>query len=314
MIRIRAFLATLASALQLGACSTHPLPEDVTAVPSEGIVAIFRCEMREAVRHRILNAVRRRPVDAHLADALQRGELSYRDLRKSVRDPGLLAVLNRYAGATILFDFSLTMTEKNDISGTATLTRPFTRGTDTIGFALVDNHQRQNIRTHTSRDTFEGVLVYVDDVYCKDRPTVPNFDYPIAGRPSRLDEMVTTFLNLNQSGNLVGKEKLDTPTMADDLQFTTKKMAGITPGFTYSPMGRIFELAGASGSLSASREDLHRVTIVLALPPPGSKPTPLTLAETDQLARDRLALAQQNRTYVTIEKIGNSLSDFGFFR
>ena len=314
----RKLICVFLFAALLGGCSIHPLPEDATQLRSEDILKVFRCGMRDALLRRAVNAVGRpgRERDQDIGEKLGKGKISFSEARRLVRTPDLKEVLDRYAGATILYDFNLQMTENNDASGAAGIARPFAGGSDTIGFSIVSNHQRQNVITFTSRDIFERLMDGLPEGYCAEIPTNPNYDYPISGT-TKLDQVAISFLNLNQSGNLVGprdsKDSANTPSIAHELTFTTKKSAGLTPGFTYNVLGRVFELASASGTFATGREDVHRVTLVLALPSPGSKPTPRTLAESDQAARDRLQQSRLDSDRLTLQSIGNSLSRRGLF-
>lgn len=301
----RSLTTTGLLALVLGGCAIQPLPQDVTGIDTYAIVAQVRCEMRSVLKRRVVNAVRSRPLDSHLADELERHVPPLATLAQRIRDKDLKGVLMQYAGATILYDFSLSMTEADNASGGAGLTRPFTRGSDTIGFTLASDHKRQNIRTFVIDDTFEKLLTLTGDAYCSETSGDPNYNYPIAGR-TRLEDTVLTFLDLNQSGNLGTKPSgPKTPTLTDDLQFTTKYSSSVSPAFSVSPFGTLFRLTGANGRFETSREDLHRVTVVLAMPVPGAKALPLTIAESRQLAQAALANANANRTQVNIERIAD---------
>jgi hypothetical protein len=205
------------------------------------------------------------------------------------------------------------MSEANNLSGEIGLARPLSRGSRTIGFALSTDHIRQNTRTFTIDDTFERLLDLNEQDYCESSasdPTytnMPDYDYPVAGQ-TRLDETLRTFLDLNQSGNLGTKPNgSQTPTLTDDLQFTTKYSGSVSPGYSFNLLGPAFEISNALGKYETSREDLHRVTIVLALPPKGAKPTALTIAETRQQAQQALAKAYNNRNQISLERIADRI-------
>jgi hypothetical protein len=289
-------------------CSIHPVPQDVTGLDTYAIVAQVRCEVRDALKTYVDGALRRRPSEAYLADELKDGKITYKELPARIKDPDLRGVLQQYAGAAVAYDFSLDMTESNNVSGNATLMRPFTRGSDTIGFTVGSDHKRENTRTFTIDDTFERLLGVVPAEYCANVVQTPNYNYPIAGK-TRLADTVGTFLDLNQSGNLgmkVGGPK--TPTLTDDLQFTTTYTGSLSPGFTFTPIGRAFSWSSVGGKLDATRSDIHRVTIALAMPETGKKVTPLTIAESRQEARNALINASNNRFQVYVQKISNGFT------
>lgn len=290
-------------------CSIVPVPQDVLPIDTYGIVAQFRCEMRDVLKTRVINSLEKRPDTAHLAQSLKDGTLPFANLISKIQNKDVKGVFEQYAGATILYDFSLNMTEINNVSGGIALTRPLTRGSDAIGITLASDHKRQNTRTFTIDDSFEKLLTYLPADYCKNTVSEPNYNYPIAGR-TRLEDTVLTFLDLNQSGNLGTKPAgPKTPTLTDDLQFTTKYSGNLSPGFTSIPFDKILQLTGANGKLDSSREDLHRVTIVLSLPPVGYKPTPLTIAESRAQAELALLNSNRNRTEIAIQSISGNLAN-----
>lgn len=303
-----AIIAVLA--LSGGGCAIHPTPDDVTPLDTYAIVAQVRCEVRQALRAYIDIALRKRPEDAHLAEDLLNGAISYDQLLGKIRNPDLKGVFLQYAAATIGYDFSLDMTEANNVSGNATLTRPFVRGADTIGFTIGSGHKRENTRTFTIDDTFVKLLTADLVAYCANTADTPNYNYPITGK-TRLSDTVGTFLDLNQSGNLgMKKGGPKTPTLTDDLQFTTSYAGSIAPGFTYTPVGRIFAWTGVGGKIENSRSDLHRVTVALAMPEKGTKSTAKALEESRQEVRNALANANNNRFQVNLQKISSGLNNF----
>ncbi|MBB3937216.1 hypothetical protein [Aureimonas phyllosphaerae] len=302
------WILLLFSTLFLPGCAIHPVPQDYAGLSTYAIVAQFRCEMRGVLKDRVVNAVRSRNLDAYLADDYDSGRIDIDELRHKIRDPDLKGVLETYANATILYDFALNMTELNNVSGSIEVKRPFSRGLDLIGIGANADHKRQNTRSFTIEDTFFKLLKYPPSKYCRDTRNAPNFDYPIAGR-TRLEDTVKTFLDLNQSGNL--GDKLGgpaTPTLSDDLQFTTKYGGKLSPDFTRNPVDLAWKLTKIGGSYEASREDFHRVTIVLSMPVAGD--TPLTIAETRRNARLALEKANAERAQISLERISDRIPGF----
>lgn len=291
-----------------GGCSIQPLPSDVTPLDTYAIVTQVRCEVRDALKSYVDGAIRNRARDYQLADDLKDGSLSYKDLISRVKDPDLKGVLLKYAGAVVGYDFSLDMTESNNATANATLMRPFTRGSDTFGFTVGSDHKRENTRTFRIEDTFINLLTVVPSKYCSGVNKEPNYNYPITGK-TRLADTVGTFLDLNQSGNLAMKPGgPKTPTLTDDLQFTTSYTGRFSPGFTFTPLGRALSWSSFGGKLDSTRQDIHRVTIALAMPEGGEKSVERALAASRAEVRGALENASNNRFQVYVQKISNGIS------
>ncbi|MET3414018.1 hypothetical protein [Methylobacterium sp. 1030] len=305
-----------------GGCAIQPLPQDVTPLNTYWIVAQVRCEVRNALKHSVEYALSRRDEDAHLIGELENRTTRWADLIKTVRNPILKEVLLRYAAASIGYDFSLDMTEDQNFTGGATLTRPITRGTQVIGFNVGSDHKRQNTRTFTIEDTFEGLLLGLDDElrpgekgYDKQYCTMyytdqPNYNYPITGQ-TRIADTVSTFLSLNQSGDLSKSSKAGapkTPSLTDDMQFTTSYNGSISPGSTFTPLGRVLALTGATAKFDNTRTDIHRVTLALAMPEKVDKPLKKLQEQSRNEVHAALTIASANRSQLDLQKISNSLS------
>jgi hypothetical protein len=248
--------------LCLSGCSIRPLPQDVTGYDTYEIVSKIRCEAREAVRGYTIEFIRKTRPD--IADGLKSGAISFRNFNRRQLDAGSQRILERYDHSAIAYDFVFDITEKNDLTANATLIKPFTRGPLKIAFAAGDERERQNTRNFRITDTFEN-LVSVEDEYCKNASDRKNYLYPIVGKIG-LDELIGAFLDLNQSGNLAGKEGSNVPTIADTIEFTTKFSGSVNPTIELSPVGRGLQLASAAFKADGSREDIHKVVVAVALP------------------------------------------------
>jgi hypothetical protein len=108
-------------------------------------------------------------------------------------------------------------------------------------------------------------LVLKDDKFCATQDVdTGNFIYPITGSLN-LEEMVGTFLDLNQSGNLTAKDD-SPPATSDNIQFITKLTGTLHPSIEISPVRRTIEIAKAGITATGIRQDKHSVIIVLTLP------------------------------------------------
>jgi hypothetical protein len=125
---MRSRLLLCAIGALLCGCSIHPVPEDVTGLPTADIVNKIRCEARFAVRK-------------HLRDRLK-------PLRRPDRD--------EYANGGIGYDFSFTMTENNDVGAGASFEFPFLSkfGTFSTDIAAGRDKKRETERKFIIVETF----------------------------------------------------------------------------------------------------------------------------------------------------------------
>ncbi|SDJ99814.1 hypothetical protein SAMN05216338_10792 [Bradyrhizobium sp. Rc2d] len=252
-------------------CAIKPLPQDVTGNDTYRIVEKIRCETRDAIRSFILGELDKQ--DRSLADALRNGTLTFAELNRYRQklSPEAQTDFDKYDQAAIAYDFTFDITEKNNVSAGADFLRTFSRGPLTLGVAGSNERQRQNTRNFRVTDSFEELVTKVSDGYCTDRELAPNYVYPITGSIGMV-ELVGTFLDLNQSGNLAGpKDAPNVPQVADTIAFTTTFTASTSPKLVLTPLAKGFEFTGVSLSADASRSDIHKVIIALSLPPEKQK-------------------------------------------
>lgn len=249
--------------LAAAGCSIRPLPEDVTSANTYEIVRKIRCETRDAIRGFAIALIRKRHPD--LADELQANPALFAELNRNRRrlDPEIRRLIDRYDGAMAGYEFTFDITEKNNISGGLDFLGTLTRGTTKLGLSASNERERQNTRNFRVYDTFENAAVILPDRYCSEPAEGPNYLYPITGSLKRA-EMIGTFLNLNQSGNLTGENGV--PRLADTVNFVTRFTGSAKPSIEIAPLGRSFEFVGASFDATGVREDKHQVIIVLTLP------------------------------------------------
>ena len=175
------------------------------------------------------------------------------------------AIIDKFQATAIATDFTFDMTELNNLDATLDLLQVFRR---TLGMAALNggiDRTRENIRTFTITDTFIVLLTKVKDDYCSQLTFEKNYMYPITGTIG-VGEVIHTFVDLALFENLSAKS--GPPTMGDTLTFTTKLSGSATPKIVFTPVGSGFHVVDASLAASASRTDVHKVIIGLALPPP----------------------------------------------
>lgn len=317
------WLGLLALGFALSACSIHPLPEQVTGFDTVQIVAKVRCEVRDGLRSYVTGYLS----DPAVALSFRRGEelaskliaepLQWRRLRPLLKEygagPGVMAVFERYNGGAIAYEFLFNGTENNMQSGSIDLLRILTNGSVTGNIGASSTFDRNNMRNFMISDNFEILTTAVDYTYCgpgsangtePEHREAPNFVYPVAGALG-LQELVGAFLNLNQSGNLVGLPNAPAtagqlPTISEGMKFTTTLTGGGSFGFTAAaPMRPAIRLTKASMASTNKREDIHTLRIVIKLPLEGQKET-RTIAE-QRLLSLGVPLPQQRSTAALVQ-------------
>ncbi len=295
----------------VSACSHRPLPIDVTREATPYIVKSIRCETRNAIRQEVVELFRRvgdeksHSFTKALADEIEAGRASFEDVDKAISKGQVhqLAadIYDVYDGYAVGFDFELTMREDNDESANANFRLPFTNGEFTLNLSAGHNRQRQNKRIVEKSDTFRELFTTLTREECEaDEKLQRNWEFPIAGRIG-MAEQLRTFLALDDALKPSGaRSKLDR--FLDELTFTTTYMGSVTPRVVLSPpITEKFHLAEASGTLSANRTDVHKVTIAFAAPPtPPPDPDPvevivLNLPSSVGVARTKTTRRRQER-------------------
>lgn len=268
------------SAFLLVGCAIRPLPENVTRYNTYDIVQKIRCEVRDGIRLRLRELLRFYGQNASL-NAIESGELSYAGfLEFGVKelDPTPRRIIERYAKAVIAYEFDFDITEENKLTGNADFLNTFTRGTLTLKTSAGQEQKRQNQRNFKAIDNFDNLVstpimervcarleARIGRKFSQSQPK--NYRYPITGSLG-LSEVIDTFLQLNQSGNLVGntKENPKLPTMADTMTFTTTVNGGVNPSVKLSTAGTGLKLAEAGLDATVKRVDEHKLVMALTLP------------------------------------------------
>jgi hypothetical protein len=249
-----AFRVVLPVALSfaLGACSIHPLPQDVTGVRTSQIVHRNRCEARAAVRK----------IEQWLVDHNKRAP----------------AMALTQMG--IALSYSLDMTETDNLTVSTNFEELVTRGTFSANPNVGNALTRDNKRTFTVADNYRTLQQMVQ---CDTETVGPNYQYPIVGTIG-IAETIRTFLTMALHEDLNGiiddepgagkittdptKYTAASPTMVETLTFTTKITAGVTPQVMLTPLLSSSQLKLNSASLDFgwSRQDLHEVIVGLGMP------------------------------------------------
>ena len=262
-------VAALAASVFVSGCAIHPLPEDVTGVSTYHIVRQIRCEARAAVISSAIRGLVNYPdPDVHRiglefeSGARPISSLSY----KLFKEPRIRSIVRLFYDTGVAYNFNLEMTETNDLGTEINLLKPFTDSKLTVGITAGFNRQRANTRAFTVTDTFGRLVRDVPDDYCVKHIVTENYIYPITGRIG-IEKMVHDFINLTLFANLAGNtaDGAGPPTLVDALEFTTSISGSATPKVEFSPVGTGLSVADANLTGKASRVDLHKVTVGLAI-------------------------------------------------
>jgi hypothetical protein len=285
LVRVVAAIAALSS---LSGCAIHPLPEDVSGVPTYVILRQIRCETREAIiRNAIGWLTSEQNQIEHKVDPESRAiGLEFQNGRRPIQQfsPKLFKgvvhdIIAEFYDAGVAYTFDLDMSEMNNLDPQIDLLNPFHTGSFTMGIKGGFDRRRENERLFTASDSFSG-LIHLPDSYCVDPVAArsyvvaENYIYPITGQIG-VKRMVQDFIELTLFGNLGGpaSNTQGPPTLADQLSFTTELSGSISPTVTFTPLASGLQVADASLSASVDRKDIHKVTVGLAIAGSGVKLT-----------------------------------------
>ena len=261
---------SLSCALLLAECAIRPLPEHVTGITTFNIVKQIRCETREAVFTNLVTALAENPeVFGERAQRIAEGFRGRPDLMAELK-PALFTgdagdFVNFFWNTGIAYNFSLDMTETNNLDSEFNFLQTLTNSSRMLGVKAGIDRQRENTRTFTITDDFKGLLNLKPRNYCDEHLAArENSIYPIAGKVG-IDRLVHQFIRISLFANLGAKDDGGAPTMVDTLQFQTILTGSAVPKVVFSPLGRAVQLADASLTAEVTRKDVHTLTMGLSV-------------------------------------------------
>ncbi|MCC0036366.1 MAG: hypothetical protein H6887_14025 [Hoeflea sp.] len=202
------FLAVALCTLSAG-CNIHPLPEDISKPDTTyQIVAKIRCETRDAIRNKVIAYLKSSRVHKirNVGASLENGSKKFSSIKYVEIDPETRNNIQIYEDTAIAYDFTIDITEKNANSVGLNLLNPFSNGKRTLGIGGGIERQRQNSRNFRVADRFGDLARNLSDEYCAVKVRQKNHIYPMLGKIG-LAEVIDTFIDLNQSGNIAPKEE-----------------------------------------------------------------------------------------------------------
>ena len=261
--------------IALTGCNVHPIVDDVSPIPNENIIASARCELRLG----LVSAVKNWFIDDKITDfnpdflgdqieALKRrygGDPTWVDRLKGYES---------YLAIALAYNWNFEITEVNSEDAKVGFQIPYL-SPSTFGITAGKTITKTRVakRAFSTGETFSALLTrdYYD--FCRGAPSAvasgsvpvgpiprqPNILYPITGSIG-LDKAVNTFLAVASQGGGGDTGFVDT------LTFTTVVTGNIHPSITLNPVPASFRLVSAETTLTATRTDLHMVTISLAFP------------------------------------------------
>jgi hypothetical protein len=299
----------LLSAAALGGCAIHPVQRDVTNLPLKIVVDRIRCEARLAVLDKAIGLLRqskdptgRSAVIADRLESQRGGPIVFNPVELPTTQQRMF--YNRYINTVIAYDFLFNITEDNKVAGAVDPIRLITNGTAGIGINGSSDFNRNNLRKFDLSDSF-GNLLSNKKLDCGTKDYVPdNYVYPIAGSVG-LREIIDTFIDLNEDQPLSQLASSGPTVFADTLQFTTTLSGAVGPHVQIDPVGNRFGLASPTSLVfSASRTDIHTLTVGLAMGPPGNAPVSVVVGSRPRLfSRDGVpAIARATPSSATNEQ------------
>jgi hypothetical protein len=197
----------------LAGCSMHPLPDDISPLPTEEIVRNMRCEVKTTVRDIIreaLDELAEKVVDPAMRDAI------YRVVPDDVMDPANLRTIASattpeswnagvvlatrfvvFSDLTMAYTFEFNIQELNSAVADTTFFMPFLQGG---GLTLNANGGLTKLRQ--ANRVFSTVETFADlrDLNCRDFVVRDgNLIYPITGSIG-MGKVIRTFVELTKLG------------------------------------------------------------------------------------------------------------------
>ena len=289
---------TAVLAIALSGCTVHPLPDDLSPVPTEAIVAAARCELREGLVEmvKVWYQDAKPKIDPDVVNPNRIGEKKYLQLLATKYGADIKSDWNLYMDIAIAYDWTFDITETNHGEASAGFSMPFLTSTGvTAGASSLLTTKRQAKRTFKNQDTIGNLLTQGWHEFCtdevrsvgtyknRDARRDPNLIYPTTGSIG-LRRAAVSFLR-------VAVQEGGVETFTDEMTFTTTVSGSLEAGVVLNPVPNSFRLTSATGAASGGRVDLHRLQISFAFP----KAAPVPAKDVANKLARRLANPQSRR-------------------
>jgi hypothetical protein len=244
----------------LAGCSLYPIPDDVSPFRTEEIVRYGRCEVRNAILAHMVNVgiiTTQSTVEEIRSqiEAATKKAKAKKDLRLEEKK------LLRLTKVAVVYSFDFNIIENNRTGADAgfRLPWPATNVLDVGATAALDL-TRQGSRVFGNEDSWDDLIT--NSSLCEERPwqRPGNIVYPLTGSIG-VGRVVETFIDIDEQGG--AKDNF-----VDTLTFTTVVSGGANAAVKLDPVPNQFRLVSATAAASASRLDIHKLTVSLAFPQP----------------------------------------------
>ncbi len=249
----------------LAGCSVYPIPDDVSIYSTEQIVRYARCEMRSAIldymKHKEREIIPATADEGEIAKLLSKARDNLKHKRKLDRKE--IALLN-LAKVAVVYSFDFNITEHNKTSADAGFRLPGLTNVVDVGATGTLDLTRQGSRVFSSQDGWDDLIT--DPRMCNRYhwQRSEHFVYPLTGSVG-VGRVVTTFIDIFDQGG--AKDNF-----VDTMTFTTEVSGGVDAAIKLDPVPQQFRPVSGAVGLSASRLDIHKLTVSLAFPPPDGPP------------------------------------------
>jgi hypothetical protein len=244
----------------LAGCSLYPIPDDVSPFSTQQIVRYGRCEVRDAILVHMINAriISAQPTVDEIKSKIKTATEKSRHKRNLSPEEKQLLRLTKVA---MVYSFDFNITEDNKTGADAGFRLPWP-ATNVLNAGVTGalDLTRQGQRVFGTDDSWDDLIV--KESLCEGYPwqRSGNFAYPLTGSIG-VGRVVETFIDIDQQGG--AKDNF-----VDTLTFTTQISGGANAAVTLDPVPNRFRLVSADSAVSASRLDIHKLTVSLAFPQP----------------------------------------------
>lgn len=200
---------------------------------------------------------------------------------KKLHDDELKFAIETYTKIYIGYRFQFDITRHDNVGASISIANAFTRGTLMAPIGGSVDGSRQAINDTAQMDVVGQLLSdrarirVCNTLNAGKRP--PNYSYPIAGKLG-LKRYAKEFITDNQSGNLIGQysdaslltsaDQPPRPSESWSLTFKTTLKGGLNDAvLEIDDLRSGTSVGGASLNLASERIDIHKLTIVMQLPP-----------------------------------------------
>jgi hypothetical protein len=205
IVEMRSWITAL-TVMTLAGCSVHPIPDDISPLPTEEIVRNMRCEVKDAVRKEIkahLDDLDRRTYGvyhAQIAQIVPDDILSRPNLALLVRTgpygSKLAAKFVLISKLSLAYAFEFDITENNTAAADLSFMSPFSKSLFTLDATGGLAKQREAKRVFQTVETFAELR----DLDCSNWVIRDgNLIYPITGSIG-MAKVVHTFITLTELG------------------------------------------------------------------------------------------------------------------